>query len=85
MDIALAIEAIYSKAEYFGATSQNTKAAYDALNWLDLRAKPTWKELETAMAGIPTEQDLVKAKATAKAALLDRLGITAEEAALLLS
>ena len=44
----------------------------------------TEEELEAGIAA-HVAIDEVKAKATAKAALLDKLGITAEEAALLLS
>jgi len=84
MDLALAIEAIYPGAEYFGATNQNTKEQYEALNWLDARTKPIWKELQTAWAAIPTEEEVEASKAEAKAALLERLGISADEAALLL-
>ena len=40
---------------------------------------------EASQAEEATKEVKAKAKATAKAALLDRLGITAEEAALLLS
>ena len=84
MDIALAIEAIHQGASYFGITSGNTKEQYDSLDWHDSRTKPTWAELEAAIKTIPTEAEVQAAKANAKAALLDRLGITADEAALLL-
>ena len=43
------------------------------------------KAREKAQADFIAEQAEAQAKATAKAALLDRLGITAEEAVLLLS
>lgn len=85
MDLALAIEAIYSGAEYFGATNENTKEQYNSLDWRDSRTKPTWAELETAWNAIPTKAEVEATKAEAKAALLDRLGITADEADLLLS
>lgn len=85
MDLALAIEAIHPGAEYFGVTNENTKEQYDSLDWRDSRTKPTWGELEAAWDAIPTEAEVEAAKAEAKAALLNRLGITAEEAALLLA
>ena len=43
------------------------------------------KEIETGKKDIEKNQAAAEAKATAKAALLNRLGITAEEARLLLS
>jgi hypothetical protein len=59
----------------------------DKLIWLDTNAiQPTESEIElgwVAYNAWKTEQDL--AKATQKAALLDRLGITEDEAKLLLS
>lgn len=42
-------------------------------------------QLEADKASDISRQNEIEAKATAKAALLDRLGMTAEEAALLLS
>jgi hypothetical protein len=59
---------------------------YAGLHWLDDSAKPTKIALDnlwqTVLDEIESEQI---AKSNAKAALLDRLGITEEEAALLLS
>lgn len=60
---------------------------YSTIKWdvLDGEA-PTQKEIDAAIKEIKTEEAQAEAtKATAKAALLDRLGITAEEAVLLLS
>ena len=58
---------------------------YSGLTWLSDTAKPTKTTLDnlwsTVQAEIAAEAE---AKATAKAALLERLGITAEEAQLLL-
>jgi len=82
IDVALGIEAVVPNAQYFGSTTANTKECFDNLNWQDARPKPTWKEVQDGYA--QAEAD-AQAKATAKAALLDRLGITAEEAQLLLS
>jgi len=55
MDIALAIEALLPKAEYFGSTTGNQKADFDNLAWNDLRKKPLWEELQTAYNQIPDE------------------------------
>jgi hypothetical protein len=60
---------------------------YSTIKWdiLDGEA-PTQKEIDAAIKEVKTEEAQAEAsKATAKAALLDRLGITAEEAVLLLS
>jgi hypothetical protein len=86
MDIALGIEALVPAAQYFGSTTANTKEAFDNLNWQDERAKPTWEQVQDAYTALPEEiknPDLVKAQA--KAALLAQLGITEEQAKLLLS
>jgi len=85
IDVALAIEAILPAAEYFGTTIENTKKCYDDLNWQDSRPKPTWKKLEDVWVILEPE---LKAKAETKAsqrqAILTRLGITEEEARILL-
>jgi len=60
---------------------------YSTIKWdvLDGDA-PTQKEIDAAIKEIKTDEAQAEAtKATAKAALLSRLGITAEEAVLLLS
>jgi len=86
MDVALGIEALLPAAEYFGSTTANTKECFDALNWQDARAKPTWKQVQDAYSALPESiKNPLIAQAKAKAALLSRLGITAEEARLLLS
>jgi len=48
MDVALAIESLVPAAKYFGSTTDNTKECFDALNWLDERPNPTWKQLQDA-------------------------------------
>ena len=60
---------------------------YQTLNWLSKDiTKPTKKQLEDLLPSVATAKAEADAnKAEAKAALLDRLGITAEEAKLLLS
>lgn len=86
MDLALTIEALVPTAEYFGSTTDNTKECFDNLNWQDSRTKPTWKQLQDAWVTLePKLLSEAETKADAKAALLDRLGITAEEARLLLA
>jgi len=60
---------------------------YSTIKWdvLDGDA-PTQKEIDAAMKQVEADEiATTKATATAKAALLSKLGITAEEAALLLS
>jgi hypothetical protein len=85
MDIALGIEALLPAAEYFGSTNANTKECFDDLNWQDARPKPTWKQVQDAYDALPEEiKNPEVAKAVEKAALLDRLGITEDEARLLL-
>jgi hypothetical protein len=59
---------------------------YENINWLGETPAITKKQFQDGFAkydALKLEQD--EAKANAKAALLDRLGITAEEAQLLLS
>lgn len=59
--------------------------SFENISWVDDRKRCSKKEFEDGFAQYDawkSEQDLTKT--TAKAALLDRLGITAEEAALLL-
>jgi hypothetical protein len=85
MDVALAIEALLPAAEYFGSTTDNTKDSFDNLDWKDSRTKPTWKQLQDAW--VILEPKLIaeaEAKAAQRQALLSRLGITEEEARILL-
>ena len=53
---------------------------YDNINWLSEFPKPTKSAIA---AEIAKEPEIAMAKANAKQAILDRLGITAEEVALL--
>ena len=78
------ITAILSK-KYFGSEWTLNGDSYEGLTWLSKTSKPTeqelldqWDEVKKLIA------DEIAQKATAKAALLERLGITADEAALLL-
>jgi hypothetical protein len=59
---------------------------YAGLEWLDKKqTKPTEEEIQAKIAELPALKAAAAAqKANQKAALLDRLGITSEEAALLL-
>jgi hypothetical protein len=54
----------------------------DALNWHSEGTAPTWTEIQT---GLTQLQQKVNQVAADKAALLAKLGITADEARLLLS
>ena len=58
---------------------------YEGLTWLSETKKPTKAELDADAASLEQEKETAKLeKEAAKTALLDRLGITADEAALLL-
>ena len=59
---------------------------YEGLTWLSDTPKPTKKQLDDSWESVKAqlEQD-IQDKKLAKAALLNRLGLTAEEAILLLS
>jgi hypothetical protein len=59
---------------------------YEDLIWLSNGNPPTLAEIEAEIALLPTKEAAAQAaKASEKAALLERLGITADEAVLLLS
>ena len=47
MNVALTIDKLVPRAEYFGSPSDNTKESYDALRWFDSRPKPTWEQIES--------------------------------------
>ena len=76
MDVALGIEALLPAAEYFGSTTENTKKCFDDLNWQDARPKPTWKQVQDAFATVKIKEST---QAADKAAILDRIGLTADE------
>ena len=85
MDIALGIEALLPAAEYFGSTTANTKECFDDLNWQDARPKPTWKQVQDAYKSLPEEiKNPEAARATQRAAILDRIGLTADELKMIL-
>jgi hypothetical protein len=60
---------------------------YSTINWDVLEGNaPTKKQIDDAIKAIKADEaNQIEANATAKAALLDRLGITEDEAKLLLS
>jgi hypothetical protein len=58
---------------------------YEGLTWLSNTTKPSKAQLDAQWEDVKAEFDAaIATKAQAKAALLERLGITADEAALLL-
>ena len=81
-DIVRAIHRLKPNAE-FSFTGDD----YSTINWVVLEGNaPTQAEINVAIEQIKTEEITAEAaKATAKAALLTQLGITAEQARLLLS
>ena len=64
-----------------------TDEDYSTIKWDVLEGDaPTKKQIDDAIKAVKTEEaNQVETNAAAKAALLDRLGITADEAKLLLS
>lgn len=58
---------------------------YDGLEWLDESPKPTKDELDSLWAGVQADiKNEIKAEKTAKEAILEKLGLTESEVALLL-
>jgi hypothetical protein len=81
LDISKAIQYLKPNAEFsFEGTD------YSTIKWDVLEGSaPTWLEIETAHQAIKTAELQAEAEATAKRqALLDKLGITEDEARLLL-
>jgi len=50
MNLGQAINYLLPFAQYRGAIGDNTKAQYDAIEWVDERKKPSWGDIETTMA-----------------------------------
>lgn len=50
MQIAIILDHLVPKAQYFGSLTENTKEAYGKITWKDSRKKPTWPELEAAQS-----------------------------------
>jgi len=71
--------------KYKGAQWSLNGDDYDGLVWLDKTPKPSKKELD-GLWGTVLEESVAekKAKATKKQALLDRIGITADDLKVLL-
>jgi hypothetical protein len=78
------VDAIYNLCE--GSEFVIRDNDYATIEWHVLKGTaPTQDEIDAEIAKIKTEEDADKAKKAAdKVALLERLGITADEAALLL-
>jgi len=81
-DIVKAIKLIKPESEF---SFQETD--YSTIKWDVLEGEaPTWAEIEAAHLEVKAAEEAAKAEAAAKRqALLDRLGISEEEAKLLLS
>ena len=80
-DIRLALESLMPEAKYSLAGDD-----YENIDWVSDFDKPTIEQIEAEIKLLPKKKaSELKAKETAKAALLTKLGITADEAALLLS
>lgn len=72
--------------KFAGANWNLNGDSYEGLEWLDESPKPTKAKLDAMWPTIQAEiESEIETAAAAKTALLQRLGITAEEAALLLS
>jgi len=56
IDVASVLDQLVPGAQYFGSVTDNTEAAYDALDWFDTRAKPTWAEIVAASGPTPQQQ-----------------------------
>jgi parvulin-like peptidyl-prolyl isomerase len=82
LDIIKAIHFLKPNAEF-----SFTETDYSTIKWDVLEgAAPTWEEVQAAHLQVKAAEEAALAEAEAKKqALLDRLGITAEEARLLLS
>ena len=77
--------AIILTRRYVGEEWTLNGDSYDGLTWLSEGKKPTQAELDALWADVQAEiAGEAAAKAATREALLDRLGITAEEAQLLL-
>lgn len=80
-EIIEAIKALAPKAEWTLSGDD-----YNDIVWLSDHAKPTLAEIEAEIKQIPARKEAARIEAeTKKAELLAKLGITAEEAALLLA
>jgi hypothetical protein len=81
MDIALTLS-----RKFPGAVWTLNGDDYEGLDWLSDTPKPTKKELDDLWNEVKSEiKAEAEARATQKAALLERLGISEDEARLLLA
>jgi hypothetical protein len=81
-DLTKAIKSLKPNAEFSFQENDYSTIQWDVLDG----SAPTQKEIDDAIKQIKiVETTEAEAKATARAAILDRLGLTAEEAALFLS
>ena len=80
-DLVKAIKLLNPTAEF-----SFTDDDYSTINWIVLEGKaPTQKQIDDALKQvIANEKAQAEAKAVSKQAILDRLGLTADEAKLLL-
>lgn len=82
INLASAIQFLLPTAEFSYTNEDYSTIVWDVLDG----EPPTIEEIEKAKIQLQKEKELLeKAKAQAKADLLERLGITADEAKLLLS
>lgn len=47
-DVAMALDALVPAAEYRGSLTENSYEAFQALEWLDSREKPSWEAVQSA-------------------------------------
>lgn len=59
MDIAFILDILVPGAEYFGSLTENTQEAFDAITWVDVRAKPAWQDI-LAQETVPGSTSPVK-------------------------
>lgn len=50
------LRSLVSEPKFYGSLVGNNEAAYNAIEWVDERAKPTWSELEAASVNYEAEQ-----------------------------
>jgi len=84
MSVAKVLDLIVAKGVEYTLIGEPTNAAEyaAAITWHSAGNAPTWSEIQ---AGFVSLENQAEAKAAEKTALLARLGLTADEAKLLLS
>jgi hypothetical protein len=68
VDIALCLDRLVPKAQYFGSCIDNTEPEYNSLIWNDERDKPSWDKI--------VEMDLIIAKELQKDKIKEHFAIT---------